>query len=186
MSSYEEISKRAEADLNTDQAKTGANRHEGLAEAGVDSYAEKKFPGAEILTGDELSTNRGYNKRIPPSEGGILDDRGRQTRGEHYEGQGGPIDKLNESYEQQPGQNDNDVVPANVPKTSGLGSVNDIATQGQAASVANVGRKAPGVGGSQFKGEDYYTPESVPDSISAEGNIAPSSVNQASREAEFP
>lgn len=77
MSSYEEISRRAEADLNTEQAKTGNNRHEGLAEAGVDSYAEKKFSSAEITTGDELSTNAGYNKRIPPSEGGVLDDRGR-------------------------------------------------------------------------------------------------------------
>jgi hypothetical protein len=107
-----------------------------------------------------------------------------QTRGEHYEGQGGPIDKLQESYERQPGQDDNDVVPANVPKTGGLGSVQGIATQGQEASVSNVGRKAPGVGGSQFKGEDYYTPESVTDSISAEGNVAPGSVTQASRESE--
>jgi hypothetical protein len=79
MSSYEQISKQAEKDLGTDQNLTGTNRHEGLAEAGVNSYAEKKFAGhgAEVLTGDELSTNAGYNKRIPPSEGGILDDRGR-------------------------------------------------------------------------------------------------------------
>lgn len=76
MASYEDISRQAEVDLNTDQAKVGS-RQQGLAEAGVDSHAEKKFPGAEVLTGDELSTNRGYNKRIPPSEGGILDDRGR-------------------------------------------------------------------------------------------------------------
>lgn len=76
MSSYEEISRQAEADLGTSQAH-GKNRHEGLAEAGVDSYAEKKFPSAEVTTGDELSTNAGFNKRIPPSEGGVLDDRGR-------------------------------------------------------------------------------------------------------------
>lgn len=76
MSNYEEISRKAEADLGTAQA-YGNNRHEGLAEAGVDSYAEKKFPSAQVLTGDELSTNAGYNKRIPPSEGGVLDDRGR-------------------------------------------------------------------------------------------------------------
>jgi hypothetical protein len=76
MSSYEEISRQAEEDLGKPQA-YGQNRHEGLAEAGVNSYAEKKFPSAEITTGDELSTNAGYNKRIPPSEGGILDDRGR-------------------------------------------------------------------------------------------------------------
>lgn len=102
-----------------------------------------------------------------------------QTRGQHYEGSGGPMDKLTSS-----GQNDNDVAPANVPKRGGLGSAGDIATQGEEASVSNVGRKPPGVGGSNFKGEDYYTPESVPDSISAEGNIAPGSVTQASRESE--
>lgn len=107
-----------------------------------------------------------------------------QTRGEHFEGKGGPLDKLQDSYQKQPGQNDNDVVPANVPKVDGLGSINDIATKGQEAATHNVGRRAPGVGGSQFKGENYYTPESVPDSISAEGYVAPESVIQASRESE--
>lgn len=185
MSSYEQISKQAEQDLGTEQNLTGNNRHEGLAEAGVNSYAEKKFAdhGAELQTGDELSTNAGYNKRIPPSEGGILDDRGRQTRGQHYEGEGGPLDKLSE---RPGGKNDNDVVPANVPKVDGLGSVDDIATKGQAAATANVGRQAPGPGGNQYKGSEFYNPESVPDSISAEGNVAPASVVEASREAEQP
>lgn len=75
MSSYEEISKQAEADLNTYQAKAGTGRH--TDDAGVNSLAENKFEGAEVLTGDDLSTNAGYNKRIPPSEGGIHDDKGR-------------------------------------------------------------------------------------------------------------
>ncbi|KAI6781449.1 uncharacterized protein J7T54_001411 [Emericellopsis cladophorae] len=185
MSSYEQIAKQAEQDLGTEQNLTGKNRHEGLAEAGVNSYAEKKFAdhGAELLTGDELSTNAGFNKRIPPSEGGVLDDRGRQTRGQHFEGKGGPLDKLEE---RDGGKNDNDVVPANVPKVDGLGSADDIATKGQAAATANVGRRAPGTGGSQYNGSDLYNPESVPDSISAEGNVAPASVVEASREAEQP
>ncbi|PHH61402.1 hypothetical protein CDD81_427 [Ophiocordyceps australis] len=127
----------------------------------------------DLTSGHDLSTNRGYNKRIPPNEGGVLDQRGQQTRGEHFEGKGGPEDS-----------NDNDVVPARVPNTQGLGSLNDSATEGQQASRANVGSRPPGPGGSAFKGSDYYTPESVPDSISAEGNIAPGSVTQASREAE--
>ena len=102
-----------------------------------------------------------------------------QTRGHHYEGKGGPTDKLEHT-----GDNDNDVVPARVPKVDGLGGVNDIATKGMDAAETNVGRNAPSVGGSQFKGEDYYNPEAVPDSISAEGNIAPESVVEASRETE--
>ncbi|CAM1500492.1 Fc.00g096540.m01.CDS01 [Cosmosporella sp. VM-42] len=182
MSNYEQIAKDAERDLNTYQSKTGNARPQGLDDAGVNSYAEKKFENAGVEYGDELSTNRGYNKRIPESD--VLDDRGRQTRGEQFEGEGGPEDKVSRSYQEQGGQNDNDVVGARVPQTQGLGSADDIATQGQEASRANVGRNPPGPGGSQFKGEDYYTPESVPDSISAEGNIAPGSVTEASKESE--
>lgn len=98
-----------------------------------------------------------------------------------YDGKGGPIDKIEN---RDGGRNDNDVVPANVPKVDGLGSANDLATKGQDAATANVGRKAPGVGGNPYPGNEYYTPESVPDSISAEGNIAPKSVTQASKETE--
>ncbi|KAL9473320.1 hypothetical protein ACSS6W_007700 [Trichoderma asperelloides] len=154
MANYEEISRRAEADLNTYQSKTGNARPQGLDDAGVNSYAEKKFDSAEVTYGDDLSTNRGYNKRIPPSEGGDLDARGRQATGNLYEGQGGPDDKIAESYRQQGGQNDIDIVDARVPETGGLGSANDIATQGKIASKANVGRNPPGAGGSQFKGSE--------------------------------
>ncbi|KAH7120341.1 hypothetical protein B0J13DRAFT_649102 [Dactylonectria estremocensis] len=165
-------------------AKTGNARPQGLDEAGVNSAAERKFDGANVEYGDELSTNRGYNKRIPPSEGGVLDDRGRQTRGEHFEGEGGPRDKASQSYQEQGGQNDQDVVNARVAQNDGLESGRNIATEGQQASRVNVGRNPPGHGGSEFKGENYYTPESVPDSTSAQGWIAPGSVTQASREAQ--
>ncbi|KAI9155472.1 Protein BTN1 [Paramyrothecium foliicola] len=185
MSSFEQIAKQAEADLNTYQAKTGNARAQGLDDAGVNSFAEKKFENASVEYGDELSTNAGYNKRIPPSEGGELDDRGRQTRGEHFEGQGGPEEKLARANYDAGGNNDNDVVPANITKVPGEASGSgDILTAGRAAAQSNVGRNPPGPGGSQFKGEDYYNPESVPDSISAEGNVAPESVTEASREAE--
>nr|WNZ75410.1 hypothetical protein [Trichoderma harzianum] len=182
MSNYEEISRRAEADLNTYQAKTGNARPQADDDAGVNSYVEKKFDSANVSYGDDLSTNRGYNKRIPPGEGGDVDAGGRQATGNQYEGQGGPDDKISESYRQQGGQNDADVVGADTERN--FGNSGDIAAQGQAASRANVGRNPPGVGGSKYKGSDYYTPESVPDSISAEGWIAPESVTQASRETE--
>lgn len=76
MTSYEQISRQAEADLSKPQA-YGTNRDTSLTDAGVDANVEKKFPTANVVTGDELSTNAGFNKRIPPSEGGDLDDRGR-------------------------------------------------------------------------------------------------------------
>lgn len=78
------------------------------------------------------------------------------------------------------------MVPASVPKADGLGGVNDISTQGADAAVHNVGHNPPGPGGEKYRGSEYYVPESVPDSISAEGNIAPESVVQASAEAENP
>ncbi|KAF4966117.1 hypothetical protein FSARC_6168 [Fusarium sarcochroum] len=169
MSNYEQIAKQAEQDLNTYQAKTGAGRPQDADSAGVNPLAEKKFESAEVQFGDDLNTNAGYNRRIPPSEGGAVDDKGRSARGEHYEGEGGPLDKLSKANDERGGYNDNDV-----------------ASKGQDAQRTNVGRNPPGPGGSQFKGEDYYQPESVPDSISAEGNIAPDSVIEASREAERP
>lgn len=70
------IAMEAEADLNSYQAKQGLN-NSSLDDAGVDSGVEKKFPGAEVKYGTDLSTSGSYNKRIPPQEGGELDDRGR-------------------------------------------------------------------------------------------------------------
>lgn len=72
------IAADAERDLNSYQAKQGLN-NVSVENAGVDSIVEKKFPGAEVKTGTEISTNAGYNRRIPPEEGGELDDRGRQV-----------------------------------------------------------------------------------------------------------
>lgn len=76
------IAADAERDLNSYQAKQGLN-NVSVENAGVDSIVEKKFPGAEVKTGTEISTNAGYNRRIPPEEGGELDDRGRQVSSPH-------------------------------------------------------------------------------------------------------
>lgn len=76
------IAADAERDLNSYQAKQGLN-NVSVENAGVDSIVEKKFPGAEVKTGTEISTNAGYNRRIPPEEGGELDDRGRQVPSPH-------------------------------------------------------------------------------------------------------
>ncbi|KAH6866196.1 hypothetical protein B0T10DRAFT_468080 [Thelonectria olida] len=178
--------KQAEADLNTYQAKTGNGRSLGLDNAGVDSSVEQNFNNGQIEQGDELSTNRGYNKRIRPSEGSVVDDRGCQARGGQYEGEGGPGDKISQSYQEQGGQNDNDVEGARISATEGLGSGRNIMREGQEATRANVGANPPGPGGSTFKGDDYYVPKGVPDITSAEGLIPPESVTQSSREAENP
>lgn len=72
------IANQAEADLNTYQAKTGAAREQTDEPAGVRSVPGNRFPGADVkYQGEDLSTNASWNKRIPPSEGGDTDDRGR-------------------------------------------------------------------------------------------------------------
>lgn len=71
------IADQAERDLNSYEAKTGANRTSRNDEAGVDTRVEKKFPGADVRYDTDLSTNASYNKRIPPEEGGDVDSRGR-------------------------------------------------------------------------------------------------------------
>lgn len=71
-----QIAQQAEADLNSYQAKQGLN-NSSVDDAGVDSNVETKFPGAEVKYHPDISTNAGYNRRIPPEEGGELDDRGR-------------------------------------------------------------------------------------------------------------
>jgi len=74
---FRKIAEDAERDLNTYENKTGAHKISPSDEAGVDTRVENKFPGAEVRYGTEVNTNAGYNKRIPPEEGGDRDARGR-------------------------------------------------------------------------------------------------------------
>jgi hypothetical protein len=70
-----ELAEKAEMDVNTYQAKTGMARGRDIDEAGVDTRVEKRFEGASVKYTPELVTNRGWNRRIPPDEGGeILED----------------------------------------------------------------------------------------------------------------
>jgi hypothetical protein len=71
------IAAEAERDLNSPQAKTGGTRGIADDDAGVNSAATKKFEGSTVGYQPDISTNAGYNKRIPPEEGGELDDKGR-------------------------------------------------------------------------------------------------------------
>ncbi|EOO01597.1 hypothetical protein UCRPA7_2890 [Phaeoacremonium minimum UCRPA7] len=183
-----DIANQAERDLNTYQSKQGLNNYSGSDDAGVDSGVEKNFPGAAVKYHPDLSTNSGYNRRIPPEEGGDLDARGRQTKGSAFEGTGGPEDKLAERQRDFGGYDDNDALPRGVLGRGGVEAgreSGDILEQGSSASRANVGRNPPGPGGSKFKGSEYYQPEDVPDSIAAEGYVPPESVVEPSRETEF-
>ncbi|KAI0841658.1 hypothetical protein F5Y06DRAFT_293356 [Hypoxylon sp. FL0890] len=187
------IADQAERDLNSYEAKTGAHKTSPSDEAGVDTRVEKKFPGAEVRYDKDLSTNAGYNKRIPPEEGGTTDARGRQTRGEHFEGVGGPEDKVAQQARDFGGNDEFDPAGSR-PREPGsssatdttvpYGRTGDIMPEGKEAVQSNIEGTKRNPRKDHFKGSDYYTPESVPDSISAEGYIPPESVTQSSRESE--
>ncbi|KAH8674014.1 hypothetical protein BX600DRAFT_547639 [Xylariales sp. PMI_506] len=182
---------QAERDLNSYEAKTGSHRTSVNDGAGVDTRVENKFPGAKVRYDQDLSTNRGYNKRIPIQEGGDLDARGRQTRGEHFEGEGGPEHKLSQQARDYGGENNTSLTGKHNSGSYEYTARNTMPyshrgegalQQGKEAAQSNMeGGRLPHK--SQFKGSDYYVPESVPDSISAEGHVPPESVTQASREA---
>ncbi|KAI1492052.1 hypothetical protein F5X96DRAFT_427667 [Biscogniauxia mediterranea] len=188
-----EIAGQAERDLNSHQAKTGAHKTSPSDEAGVDTTIDDKFPGAEVRYDKDLSTNAGYNKRIPPEEGGELDSRGRATRGEHFEGVGGPehklaqqerdyggSDKLDPTGKSQRDTGSRNATDSTVPH-SGEG---DMLAAGKEAVSSNIEGTKYAPHKEHFKGSDYYTPESVPGSISAQGYEPPASVTESSREAE--
>ncbi|KAK1776430.1 hypothetical protein QBC45DRAFT_444370 [Copromyces sp. CBS 386.78] len=101
----------AERDLNTWQSKTG-HRRTGLDDnTGINEFnASKKFPGTEIQYGDNLVTNKSYDRKIPQQEGGDLDDKGHLLHGSAYEGTGGPEDKVAHLYQHSPGSMDESVV----------------------------------------------------------------------------
>lgn len=113
----------------------------------------------------------------------------RQTRGAQFEGTGGPEHKLAREQQDAGGENDNDVITRKALSRAdivGAGKErkgNDILDQGASAARNNVGSNPPGPGGEKFRGADYYTPN--PDIMSAEGNVPPESVTQASKESEL-
>ncbi|RYC63245.1 hypothetical protein CHU98_g2978 [Xylaria longipes] len=189
---FRKIAEEAERNLNTYEAKTGAHKTSRNDEAGVDTRVENQFPGAQVRYGQDLSTNAGYNKRIPPEEGGDLDARGRQTRGQHFEGVGGPEHKFGQQMRDFGGSNEFD--PANKRRhDTGARSTADDTTEAYSGEIMSEGREAaqsniesnrfvPHKG--RYPGGEYYTPQEVPGEMSAEGYEAPESVTEASRESE--
>lgn len=75
----DKIARQAEQSLNSYNSKTGSGRDRAtnFEPAGVSDTLANKFPGAQIKYGDELVTNAGYDRRMPPNEGGDIDDHGR-------------------------------------------------------------------------------------------------------------
>ncbi|KAH7041002.1 uncharacterized protein B0I36DRAFT_344649 [Microdochium trichocladiopsis] len=188
---FRNIAEQAERDLNTYQAKTGAGKQSSNDDAGVDTSVERKFPGAKVEYGDDLKTNAGYNRKIPVEEGGDVDVRGRETRGEHFEGRGGPEDKLARQERDFGGNDELDPADRRGNRNTGSSGLEgsaaqaqtDVMQQGKEFSNINMASKT-GQGHTKFPGDEYYTPESVPGSIAAQGYEPPESVIESSKDAE--
>ncbi|KAK6067651.1 hypothetical protein SCUP234_11520 [Seiridium cupressi] len=184
------IADQAERDLNSYQAKTGAGKSSSNDDAGVDSRVENKFPGAQVQYDTDLSTNASYNKRIPPGEGGDLDSRGRQAISvpwiSHFEGEGGPEHKLAQQQRDFGGENTYDSSGRRQPQGSDSYETGnrDAMSEGKEYVQSNLQSEGLPREKNKFPGSEYYTPESVPGSISSAGYEAPRSVTQASRESE--
>ncbi|KAL2192607.1 hypothetical protein P885DRAFT_47325 [Corynascus similis CBS 632.67] len=189
-----DIAQQAEREMNTYQSKTGAGkgRTTGLDDYGVNDTVENKFPGSDVKVGDDLVTNQGYNRRIPPYEGG--DDKTAHV----YQHNPGAIDEATvhgwgkdprdlERAARRPDDDDSNLLPADQ-ALGGRGREpaprGDISEQGRLAAKTNVGLSADsraevpaqGSRGSQFKGAYYETPESVPDQRADQGAVPPRSV----------
>ncbi|KAI1346875.1 hypothetical protein F5Y01DRAFT_296703 [Xylaria sp. FL0043] len=186
---FRKIAEEAERNLNTYEAKTGAHKTSPSDEAGVDRRVENQFPGGQVRYDQDLSTNAGYNKRIPPEEGGDLDARGRQTRGEHFEGVGGPEHKLERQMRDFGGNDELDLTDKRGHDFSSKSHEDDttavrsgeVMAEGKRAVQANIAegsvrRTHP------FPGSEYHTPREAPADMSAEGYEAPPSVTEASPE----
>jgi len=180
-----DIAQQAESDLNSYESKTGNKRDKktGLENAGVCDVVTNKFPDSTLRYGDDLVTNAGLNRRIPPDEGGDIDDHGRFIRGNAYLGTGGPEDKIAEAYQSQPGAIDESVLkrwgkdPRTVegpnvprfgealeeqryPREADPPKKNEVIEQGRRAAQANLGRdendrREPETQGKSSKGTAY-------------------------------
>ena len=101
----------------------------------------------------------------------------RQTRGSQFEGRGGPEDTGKQAADDRGGDNDGSVVrDKSKNKQSATHESNkDALGAGQNAVNTNLSRGTRG-DRSNFKGEDYYGPETVPDSIADQGEVPPDSL----------
>ncbi|TLS23163.1 uncharacterized protein PpBr36_06752 [Pyricularia pennisetigena] len=149
------IAHQAEADLNTYEAKVGHDFRTGANfDAGVDTKAENKFPGAEVRYGEDLTTEVARGRQGDPD---AADKEAQKARSKGNLGPDNAVESRDDS--------------------------NDPLKQGLEASLNNVGSNPPGPGGSQFKGTHSSNPRDVPGRLDAEGLAPPSSVTEVSEEA---
>ncbi|KAI3343852.1 hypothetical protein F4824DRAFT_23297 [Ustulina deusta] len=207
---YRKMAEEAERKLNTYESKTGAHRTSPSDEEGVDTRVINPFPGGQVRHDQVMSTNGSARRSSPKDEadvdtvavnqlpggqvryeeGGDLDARDRQTRGEHFEGVGGPEHKRGQRPREYGGSNEFDstntrrheVGSRSTADETSTAYSREVMTEGRQAAQSNIesAKSVPHKG--QYPGAEYHAPREVPGDMSAEGYEAPSSVTEASRE----
>ncbi|KAK0654934.1 hypothetical protein B0T16DRAFT_486630 [Cercophora newfieldiana] len=121
-----DIAKKAEHDLNTYQSKTGTGQDHPANIEDAGSRITSKFPGSSVKYGEDVVTSASMNRRIPPEEGGEIDDHKHMIHGSAYLGEGGPEDKTAKKYQEDPGGIDefNVKKSSKVPRAIRRGRVN--------------------------------------------------------------
>ncbi|KAM7197940.1 hypothetical protein V8F20_006388 [Naviculisporaceae sp. PSN 640] len=185
-SKLNEIAHQAEIDLNKSEAKTGHKHRTGLGDTGVDDIVEKKFPGATVHAGDNNISSRSYNRKIPPEEGGDLDERGRPYHGSAYEttsGTGGPIHAHGLKYEEPADPSRPDYLPRDAVREEVNPSARSTEPmeRGKLASESNRAGASKAPHPHPYRGADWEAPEGVPDEHATMGTIPPESVTETSK-----
>ncbi|KAK6068517.1 hypothetical protein SCUP515_09515 [Seiridium cupressi] len=141
------------------------------AERDLNSYQAKTGAGKSSSNDDAGVDSRVENK---------------QTRGEHFEGEGGPEHKLAQQQRDFGGEDTYDSSGRRQPQGSDSYETGnrDAMSEGKEYVQSNLQSEGIPREKNKFPGSEYYTPESVPGSISSAGYEAPRSVTQASRESE--
>ncbi|KAJ5551580.1 hypothetical protein N7535_000475 [Penicillium sp. DV-2018c] len=98
----------AERDLNSYQAKQGlGKKSDSTLESGVDEMVDQRFSDSGGVKYGPGSTASGSDHRvIPEDEGGTRDDRNRLPKASHFQGPGGPEDKVAIESERRGGDQD--------------------------------------------------------------------------------
>ncbi|KAK4157405.1 hypothetical protein C8A00DRAFT_40244 [Chaetomidium leptoderma] len=168
------IAQEAERDLSTNQSKTGTGKGGDVDETG----RSIRGSASEGAGGPEDTTAHVYQHNLDKTEEATVRGWGMD-----------PPHKLERATLR-------DDRPDTLPADQALGGrgrepakQGDVSEQGRMAAKANVGLSAAsheevptqGSQGSQFKGEYYETPESVPDQRADQNEVPPESVTETSK-----
>ncbi|KAJ5246111.1 hypothetical protein N7468_001094 [Penicillium chermesinum] len=100
---------QSEKELNSYQAKQGlGKKSDSVLESGVDESVQQRFAdaGADVKYGPGSTASGSDHRKVTEDEGATRDDRGRLPQASHFNGPGGPEDKVKIESENRAGDQD--------------------------------------------------------------------------------